>query len=191
VGSPGPHKGTSTATRPGPARPIQVEPNSGNGRNPNAGNKTNAAGLNAKLRALLPTGTVVPTSKQYAQGYLGIHRDLEPTPPPDVLAKTKYIYESEDTSGSNERKVKMWVTSIKRIGPLIFCTGWLARFPAPPPQPTAQGPGTSGVPNLLQILIGGTPPRTVLSTGSAGQDPIIEPHVTYVCPSHSLQPFKP
>ena len=51
-----------------------------------------APNINAKLRALLPNNPVNPQSKQYTPSY-SLRGRLEPTPPPEVLAQTKYIYE--------------------------------------------------------------------------------------------------
>lgn len=60
-----------------------------------------------------------------------------PTPPPDVLARTKYIFEENPMSqhwwilpsAPEERYVKTYVTSVKHVGPLTICRGWTVRVP--------------------------------------------------------------
>ena len=58
----------------------------------------------------------------------------------------------------------MWVTAIRKGGPITSCTGWLLRIPWPFP------------PN-----IGGGRQRA--------PEPIIEPDRTFVCPAHYLRPY--
>ncbi|MHB8145043.1 MAG: hypothetical protein ACYDEU_04250 [Vulcanimicrobiaceae bacterium] len=63
-----------------------------------------------------------------------------PTPPPSVLARTKYVFQESPGAqhwkiwpfgaAPEERYIKMYVTSIRRVGPAVFCTGWLVRVPA-------------------------------------------------------------
>lgn len=78
--------------------------------------------------------------KQYS--YLGNLKPTplpEPTPPADVLAATKYLYVENVGSqhwkgwplgaAPEEIAVKMYVTSVKRIGPIQWCTGWVIRMP--------------------------------------------------------------
>jgi len=62
-----------------------------------------------------------------------------PTPPPDVLARTKYVYEAHLSNARawlplmaaapEERYVKMYVTSVKRVMGVQFCRGWVVRVP--------------------------------------------------------------
>jgi hypothetical protein len=62
-----------------------------------------------------------------------------PTPPPDVLARTKYVYEANlanvrpwlpfMAAAPEERYVKMYVTSVKRVMGVQFCRGWVVRVP--------------------------------------------------------------
>jgi hypothetical protein len=75
---------------------------------------------------MLPNNPVNPQSKQYTPSY-SLRGRLEPTPPPDVLARTKYIYEVKGTG--NEDHVKMWVIAARKAGPTTICTGWLVRYP--------------------------------------------------------------
>lgn len=105
---------------------------------------------------------------------------MDPTPPPSVVAQTKYLYE---TSGGSEARTKMWVTRVYKVGPLTMCGGWMVRWPRPPTM------GSSGA-NGSQISIGGRS-RGVTAPGNAGQLPIVEPDVTYVCNGSRLTPFTP
>lgn len=62
-----------------------------------------------------------------------------PTPPPDVLKRTKYVYEAHLSevhawlplfaAAPEERYVKMYVTSVKRVMGVQFCRGWVVRVP--------------------------------------------------------------
>jgi hypothetical protein len=144
--------------------------------------------INAKLRALLPTtGGVPPSRIHYAPGYKAIGTQLDPTPPPDVIARTKFLYET--ASSGNEKRTKMWVTAVRKTGPVTLCTGWLVRYPEPPTMGSI-GP-INGANNGTQIRIGGGRGAGVLSPGAAGQAPIIEVDVTYVCSGRRLVPFVP
>ena len=62
----------------------------------------NAPNINAKLRSLLPNNPVHPSVGTYTPSY-SLRGRLEPTPPPDVLAKTQYMYEVKGI-GSEERR---------------------------------------------------------------------------------------
>ena len=73
---------------------------------------------------MLPHNAVNPTMKTYAQS-VSLRGKINPTPPPEVLAKTKYLL--DESGAGNERSVKMWVTSVRHRGPLTLCTGWLVR----------------------------------------------------------------
>ncbi len=125
--SPGPRTGAGPKAQAAPARPIAVPPTPPPGPRATAAPKTRTApNINAKLRSLLPNNPVHPTSKSYAPSY-SLRGRMEPTPPPEVLAKTKYIYEVRNTG--NEARVKMWVTAARKDGPTTICTGWLVRYP--------------------------------------------------------------
>ena len=94
-----------------------------------------------RLRNLIPTAapSVSPApAKHYSNvGNLKL-MPPEPTPPPEVLAVTKYLY-VENVAGQHwtkiigsapeERYVKMYVTKVKRIGFINWCTGWVVRAP--------------------------------------------------------------
>ncbi len=68
-----------------------------------------------------------PDDEELRRACLRLPAALEPTPPPEVLAQTKYIYKSR--GGSSEGQVVMWVTSTHKAGPTTMCTGWLVRYP--------------------------------------------------------------
>lgn len=63
----------------------------------------------------------------------------EPTPPPSVIAATKFLFVENEGgqrwkqswlgTAPEERYVKMYVTSVKRIGFIQWCTGWVLRAP--------------------------------------------------------------
>lgn len=98
-----------------------------------------------------PAPSVVPSSSpapnaltQFvpsdAQFKADIDREINvlPTPPPDVLAKAQYVYEEKLTELKRwwflpllpeERYVQMYVTSVRRVGPLVVCRGWALRVP--------------------------------------------------------------
>ena len=177
VGSPGPHAGTSAKTAPAPPRPIELRPTPSPG--PRA-TKTpsQAPNINAKLRSLLPNNPVNPTSKQYTPS-ISLHGSLRPTPPPAVLAQTKYIYRSDEGTGE---LVEMWVTSVHKAGPTTICTGWLVRYPI---NGHPSHPGDYAPANGTQIGIGGgggTP---------AVLPPIVESIVTGPCEGKLLVPYAP
>jgi hypothetical protein len=152
--------------------------------------KTSAANnLNNKLRALLPSGPVNPSSKQYVP-QLSLRGRLEPTPPPDVLAKTKYYYETRGV-GSEER-IRMWVTAARKDGPTTICTGWLVRYPEPERGGYASTPSNVhvGGANGTQIAIGGNgPARDPVGPFDAGIAPIVEGMVSQPCDGRLLQPY--
>jgi hypothetical protein len=180
LGSPGPRPGNATQSKAAPARPIEIRPTPKPERA--ATPAPSAANLNAKLRALLPNNPVNPTSKQYVPSF-SLQGRMEPTPPPDVLAATKYLYRSQ---GGSEGRVVMWVTQARKEGPLTICTGWLVRYPlaeAAPTVPAVQHPGDIPPANGTQISIGGgrgTPPL---------MPPIVDGIVTQACEARLLEPF--
>jgi hypothetical protein len=99
--------------------------------------------LNERLKNLIPTAapsfSPAPPKRYSFVGNLKPTPEPEPTPPPEVLAATKYLY-IENVGGQRwkqsylgtapeERYVKMYVTSVKRIGFINWCTGWVLRAP--------------------------------------------------------------
>jgi hypothetical protein len=127
---------------------------------------------------------VTPQSKEY-RGTISINGRLEPTPPPEVLALTKYIYEASGTG--NERRIKMWVTAVHHDGPITMCTGWLVRYPE-----TVRVGANTGQ-NGTQISIGGNghAPGGTLSQSSSELAPIVEANASTDCSERGLVPFAP
>jgi hypothetical protein len=132
---------------------------------------------------------VHPESKQYTPSY-SLRGRLEPTPPPEVLARTKYIYEVRGTG--NENRVKMWVIAARKEGPTTICTGWLVRYPqairggyAPLPSNVNAGPA-----NGTQISIGGNSgSHEPLSPFDAGMAPIVDGMISQACDGRLLVPY--
>jgi hypothetical protein len=96
---------------------------------------------------------------------------LNPTPPPDALAATKYYYEQRGTG--SDGLVKMWVSGVRHVGPIAMCDGWLLRYPQA--HQTVFGNG-------MQITIGG-------SAGGGLLPPIVEAHASIECSQRLLVPF--
>jgi hypothetical protein len=81
-----------------------------------------------------PYRVIITTKSHYEPAPLFL-----PTPPPDVLARTKYVYEAHLSNARawlpfmaaapEERYVKMYVTSVKRVMGVQFCRGWVVRVP--------------------------------------------------------------
>jgi hypothetical protein len=194
--SPGPRAGNAPKRVPAAARPIEIAPTPQAAVTP-APKTRSAPNLNAKLRALLPHNPVNPSSKSYTPTY-SLRGRLEPTPPPDVLAKTKYIYDVRGTG--IEARVKMWVIAARKAGPTTICTGWLVRYPEAMRGGYADAPSSgnvqsnihSGPANGTQISIGGgggaAPP---LSPFDAGIAPIVDGMVSQPCDGRRLVPFAP
>jgi hypothetical protein len=200
--SPGPQPGPATKRAAVPARPIEIPPTPAPAQRATSAPKPQrtAPNINAKLRAMLPNNPVNPTSKSYTPN-LSLRGKMEPTPPPDVLAKTKYLYETKGTG--NESRVKMWVIAARKAGPTTICTGWLVRYPqgvrgtyadAAGPDSTivhsnTQGGGPS---NGTQIGIGGGGrAQQPLSPFDAGIAPIVDGMVSQPCDGRLLKPFVP
>jgi len=146
---------------------------------------------------MIPNNPVHPTTKQYTMNY-SLRGKIEPTPPPDVLAATKYMYEVQGTG--NESRVKMWVTGARKAGPTTICTGWLVRYPeairggyADPGGPAnVQNQQHSAPANGTQIAIGGNgPARAPLSPFDSGIAPIVDGMVSQPCDGRRLVPFVP
>jgi hypothetical protein len=141
--------------------------------------------LRNRLLANLPKAAVNPSQGHY-NGTSSIGKPGDPTPPPEILGKTKYIYESGNVAkayrffGGREQRVKMYVTDIKRHGAFSTCTGWLVRFPMGS-APTFGQLGSDGKLNT------GFPGRG----GANSYEAVIEPHVTFECETSRLQPYTP
>jgi hypothetical protein len=203
--SPGPSGGASPGPRPGnapksaqaPARPIAIRPTPRpEPRVTPASKSTVAPNINAKLRSLLPNNPVNPTSKSYTPSY-SLRGRLEPTPPPDVLAKTKFIYQVRGTG--NEAMVKMWVVAARKAGPTTICTGWLVRYPQAERGGYADNPGPdnvqsnahAGPANGTQFSIGGGHAGAPLGPFDAGIAPIVDGMVSQPCDGRLLAPYVP
>ncbi|MEO6836420.1 MAG: hypothetical protein ABI231_11010 [Candidatus Tumulicola sp.] len=175
VGSPGPRAGIGAKTKAVPARPIELHPTPSPAPRPTKA-RASPPDINARLRALLPNNPVNPSSKQYAP-QLSLRGSLEPTPPPNVLAQTKYLYRSR---GGSEARVEMWVTAIRKAGPTTICTGWLVRYPY---NATASHPGDFAPANGTQMTVGG-------GRGSpAVLPPVVEGIVSAPCEGRLLVPY--
>ncbi len=176
LGSPGPHAASGPKSQPAPQRPIELRPTP----SPAPRAKATAAppNINAKLRSLLPNNPVNPASKQYSPS-ISLHGSLRPTPPPAVLAQTKYLYRS--TSGT-DALVEMWVTSIRKAGPTTICTGWLVRYPV---NAKASHAGDYAPANGTQVSVGG-------GAGTPGiLPPVVDGIVTEPCEGRLLVPYAP
>lgn len=196
--SPGPRTGNGPVQNAAPARPIAVRPAPSPSAQPTHVPRTRSApNINAKLRALLPNNPVNPQSKQYTPTY-SLRGRLEPTPPPDVLARTKYIYEVKGTG--NEDHVKMWVVAAHKAGPTTICTGWLVRYPramrggyavaAGPDSTIVRSSAPGGPANGTQIAIGGGGgAEAPLSPFDAGIAPIVDGMVSQTCNGRLLVPY--
>jgi len=97
---------------------------------------------------------------------------MEPTPPPEVVAMTKFTY--QERGAGDDALDKMWVTNVRRDGNVTLCYGWMLRYPH------ANNPTTNGA-NLISI--GGNP-------GGFGA-PIVEAVAHIECSEHALVPFTP
>jgi hypothetical protein len=188
--SPGPRPGNAGQSRAAPQRPVAVAapPSPRPEPKPKPARKA-PPNINARLRALLPNNPVNPTMKQYTPSY-SLRGHLEPTPPPDVLAHTKYMYETRGV-GSEER-VRMWVTATRKAGPTTICTGWLVRYPQQIRGNYAPLPSNvnAGSPNGTQITIGGgSGAQPPLSPFAAGVAPIVDGIVSQPCDGRLLVPF--
>lgn len=141
------------------------------------------SGLNERLNALIPQSSVKPHAYQYS-GHVSLAGRLEPTPPPSVLARTRYLFQGPASSDM----IKMWVVSVEHRGPILICNGWIVRYP----QTVHQGILTaSNVPvgpaNGIQIGA----QRQVPSGFAAGLEPIVVGMGDAECSMRSLVPFIP
>ncbi|HEY3676156.1 MAG TPA: hypothetical protein VGK84_09215, partial [Candidatus Tumulicola sp.] len=131
--------------------------------------------INARLRGLLPNGPVHPETKQYTPR-ISLRGSLRPTPPPEVLAKTKFLYKS---TGGSDGLVEMWVTDVHKSGFTSVCTGWLVRYPI---NGVATHPGDFAPSNGTQIAVGG-------AAGHGTLPPIVEGITTAPCEGRLLEPY--
>jgi hypothetical protein len=175
LGSPGPTTGAGQA-KAGPARPIAVPPTPKPEPTRSPAPASSAAiSLNDRLRSLLPNNPVNPTTKSYS-GRVSLQGTMEPTPPPDVLAQTKYLYKSR---GGSEGLVEMWVVSAHKSGLTTTCTGWLVRYPLNEEAPHA---GDVSPANGTQVSVGGGRSPGLLP-------PVVEGMVTQPCEGRLLVPY--
>lgn len=160
-------RGQSQAKSKAPSRPVQVPATPRPAPVTVSGKKHRS--LNERLRSLIPSAAPSVSSAP-PQHYNLLGKILptpvpEPTPPPDVIAATKFLFvegvaaqrwkQSWLGTAPEERYVKMYVTSVKRIGFVQWCTGWVLRAPM------------------------------------AGDEKwIIEPNESFICAGH-LEPFVP
>lgn len=173
-GTPGPRPGGNEKTSVSPARPIELRPTPSPAPHPT---RRPVPDINGRLRSMLPNNPVRPTSKQYSPP-ISLRGSLEPTPPPSVLAQTKYLYRTRGIG--NEARVEMWVTSIRKEGPTTICTGWLVRYPF---NQKASHPGDFAPANGTQVTVGGgrgTP---------AMLPPVVDGIVTLACEGRLLEPY--
>lgn len=185
--SPGPQS-PSIGREHVPQRPISVPPTPSPARTerPHPEQTRNPyAGLNARLNSLIPRATVTPHEGHYV-GSLTLTGRLVPTPPPDVLARTRYIFQGP--YGGGDGTLKMWVESVTRRGPVLICNGWILHFPAAVAQSPALPPHVAAGP-ANGIQIGGE--HQVPSGFAAGLAPIVVGEGTTECTERALVPFTP
>ncbi len=182
LGSPGPRAGTSSNQKPGPAKAIEGAPTAS--PRPAAGSatskKTPGVDLTARLRALLPHNAVNPIEGSY-HPTISLNGTMEPTPPPAILAMTKYIYTERGSGG--DASVKMWVTGMHREGALLICEGWMLRYPRASQPGFMSGTGAHPVAGGINVGYGNVP-------GGVGP-PIVVAHATASCLRRWLVPFAP
>jgi len=193
IGSAGPVPAAKVSVKAQPPRPISlpptpsprpsVRPTSSPAKLTSQKEKA-YADLNARLRKLLPNNPVHPLTKRYSPGASAVPKPGEPTPPAEVVARTKYIFRAPARRAAD--RIVMWVTSLKKAGLLTMCTGWLVRYPSAPPSYGAAAAASSGP------LHGGA--VAVPDPGPRPQNafmPIIEADATLLCQPSFLQPFSP
>lgn len=123
------------------ARPIQAPPATPHPAPVHPSKR--AQSLNQRLHNLIPTASpsAATPAPPHHYSFLNVKSTPEPmpTPPADIVAHTQFIFE-ENTAGERwkgwplgsapeEAGLKMWVTSVKHLGPIRWCTGWLVREP--------------------------------------------------------------
>ncbi len=140
MGSPGP-RGFKAVKGPSVVRPVQAATPRPVRVRPAPPKKRQS--LEQRLKSLLPTAgpsfTPEPPKHYSFLGNLKPTPEPEPTPPPQVIAATKYLYvenvgsqrwkQSFLGTAPEEAYVKMYVTRVKRIGFVNWCTGWVVRAP--------------------------------------------------------------
>lgn len=176
--APGPSRGTGARHR-APSRPVHVlaAPTA-----PPAPRRRRAPApdINARLRALLPHNAVHPSEGGF-HPHVTLRGTMEPTPPPQVLAITKFIFDELGVGG--EAKIKMWVTAVRHVGPLTYCDGWLVRYPHSGQPPFATGTMAHPIAGGITIGTSGPPGGTL--------PPIVEAHASTLCSQRHLRPFAP
>lgn len=134
---------------------------------------------------MLPHGPVTPHTLHYS-GSLSLAGRLEPTPPPSVVARTRFLFQGP--AGGGDGMLKMWVVGVERRGPLLICNGWILHFPQTIGQGILTAPNVPvGPANGIQI--GGA--HQVLSGFAAGMAPIVVGMGTAECTQRALVPFTP
>jgi hypothetical protein len=131
---------------------------------------------------MLPNGPVNPTQGSYHPA-VTLNGSMEPTPPPEVIAMTKFIYD-EPSNGSAER-IKMWVANVRHVGGITMCDGWMLRYP-PSTGTGAQrqiGTATNPLSGGVQVSIGAKHVGVL--------PPIVEVNASAVCSERKLVPFAP
>lgn len=184
--SPGPKPGTGNQ-KAGPPAPVAVPPTPTPRPQPKptpAAAPSSANDINAKLRAMLPHNDV-NISEAHVAFHPGLRGSMEPTPPPEIVAITKFMF--EERGAGSDALDKMWVTGTHRDGPLLICDGWMLRYP-PSSQPAVQqGTMTHPVAGGIAINMG------IGGGGNAGGlgAPIVEGVTHVTCTEHALVPFTP
>jgi len=184
-GSPGPKPG-GAGSNTGPPRPVQVPPSpnpqatSGGASGSSTGNGIHND-VGSLLAGMIPHNKVNPTQSN-TNFHVGLSGSMEPTPPPEIVALTKFTYE-EHGEGSDAR-MKMWVTSTHREGPALICDGWLVRYPQNSQPAVKSGTMTHNVSGGIAVnaSVGGSASGGVLA-------PIVEAAAHVSCTQRGLVPF--
>jgi hypothetical protein len=183
--SPGPRPGTGNE-KTGPPAPVAVPPTPSPKPQPKptpTSPPTIANDINAKLRGMLPHNDVNP-SEAHVAFHPGLRGSMEPTPPPQIVAITKFMFEEHGVG--DDGLDKMWVTSTHREGPLLICDGWLLRYPLSSQPAVQEGTMTHPVSGGIAVstALGG------VAHGGLGT-PIVEGITHVTCTEHALVPFTP
>lgn len=184
-GSPGPKPGNA-GTKSGPERPITVPPtpkpqaSSGAGSGGSSGTGIHND-LNDLLGKMIPHNAVNPAQSS-THFHVALDGSMDPTPPPDVVAMTKFTY--EERGAGSDALDRMWVTSTHRVGPQLVCEGWLVRYP-----PNSQAAPMQG--NMTHNVSGGIAVSTSIGGSAHGGlgPPIVEAHASAPCTERALVPF--
>jgi hypothetical protein len=200
--SPGPKTSASPGTRgltknppaSAPPRPVQAPPTPAPESTPKPRPAAKATkeppDINARLRSLIPTGPVAgPQSKQYSGKIGDIGKNLAPTPPPEILARTKFTAEHKPggekwkwwplSGAAEEAYVKFYVTDVRDEGGVRVCHGWVARYPI------VASSSYNGI-----TLNPSDPSRYPGRLSQPKTKWIVEPDVTFACPK-DMTPFTP